>query len=93
MTLLARGGVAALILLAVSCGSDNGTSPSPPQASIDQGRDVFRYDTFGDERFWTDILRMHEVIEGAVDPTHRPLRGPEGGRRRAAAGHPADRRT
>ena len=25
------------------------------------GREVFRHDTFGDERFWTDQLRMHEV--------------------------------
>lgn len=32
------------------------------------GREIFRFDTFGDERFWTDTLRMHEVIESAVDP-------------------------
>ena len=32
------------------------------------GREIFRFDTFGDERFWTDTLRMHEVIETAVDP-------------------------
>src|SRR5688572_708916 len=35
---------------------------------IDRGREVFRYDTFGDERQWTDRLRMHEVIESAIDP-------------------------
>jgi mono/diheme cytochrome c family protein len=35
---------------------------------IDEGRKVFRYDTFGDEQQWTDRLRMHEVIESAVDP-------------------------
>lgn len=33
------------------------------------GREVFRHDTFGDERFWTDVLKMHEVIPKAVDPT------------------------
>jgi hypothetical protein len=33
------------------------------------GLHVFRHDTFGDERFWTDELRMHEVIASAVDPT------------------------
>jgi hypothetical protein len=33
-----------------------------------QGQDVFRFDTFGDERFWTESLRMPEVIESAVDP-------------------------
>ena len=32
------------------------------------GREIFRFDTFGDERFWTDTLRMHEVIESSVDP-------------------------
>jgi mono/diheme cytochrome c family protein len=26
------------------------------------GRRIFRHDTFGDEQLWTDVLRMHEVI-------------------------------
>lgn len=26
------------------------------------GQAIFRYDTFGDERLWTDVLRMHEVV-------------------------------
>jgi len=29
------------------------------------GRQTFRYDTFGDETFWGDQLRLHEAIEGA----------------------------
>jgi mono/diheme cytochrome c family protein len=33
-----------------------------------EGREIFRHDTFGDERQWTDVLRIHEVIESAVDP-------------------------
>src|SRR5688572_10425935 len=28
-----------------------------------EGQQIFRYDTFGDEQLWTDVLRMHEVIE------------------------------
>jgi hypothetical protein len=32
-----------------------------------EGKTIFRYDTFGDEQFWTDVLRMHEVIPD-VDP-------------------------
>ena len=32
------------------------------------GRVVFRYDTFGDERQWTDQLKMHTVIQDALDP-------------------------
>ena len=31
------------------------------------GRQIFRFDTFGDEQLWTDVLRMHEVLP-AVDP-------------------------
>ncbi len=40
--------------------------PDPGLAS--EGREIFRYDTFGDEAFWTDTLRLHEVIEAAVSP-------------------------
>jgi len=32
------------------------------------GRAIFRFDTFGDEQLWTDVLRMHEVMR-TVDPT------------------------
>jgi hypothetical protein len=33
-----------------------------------KGQAIFRYDTFGDEQLWTDVLRMHEVI-ATVPPT------------------------
>jgi mono/diheme cytochrome c family protein len=33
----------------------------------EEGKATFRFDTFGDEQLWTDVLRMHEVIP-AVDP-------------------------
>jgi mono/diheme cytochrome c family protein len=32
---------------------------------IEEGQRTFRYDTFGDEAFWGDSLRLHEGIEGA----------------------------
>ena len=32
---------------------------------IEEGRRIFRYDTFGDEAFWGGALRLHEAIEGA----------------------------
>ena len=32
------------------------------------GQAIFRFDTFGDEQLWTDVLRMHEVI-ATVPPT------------------------
>src|SRR5829696_2464244 len=31
------------------------------------GREVFRFDTFGDEQLWTTVLRMHEVLP-TIDP-------------------------
>lgn len=38
------------------------------QAFLDKGKDVFRFDTFGDETQWTDTLQMNQVIQAAVDP-------------------------
>jgi hypothetical protein len=57
-----------LVALVVACNQTTGLSPDDP-ALIAQGKDIFRFDTFGDETFWTDTLRLHEVIRSAVDPT------------------------
>ena len=35
---------------------------------VQEGQQIFRYDTFGDETFWTDVLQMNQVIESAVSP-------------------------
>jgi mono/diheme cytochrome c family protein len=32
---------------------------------LEQGRRIFRFDTFGDEAFWGGTLRLHEAIEGS----------------------------
>jgi mono/diheme cytochrome c family protein len=60
----------ALLVFALGCGSS--TTPTLPivdQGLAAQGKDIFRSDTFGDETFWTDMLKMNEVITSAVDPT------------------------
>ena len=44
-------------------------SAASDSAVVDQGKQTFRFDTFGDETLWTDALRMQEVIRTAVDPT------------------------
>ena len=31
---------------------------------IHEGRRTFRFDTFGDEAFWGDTLKLHQAIEG-----------------------------
>jgi mono/diheme cytochrome c family protein len=43
------------------------TSDMSPQTLAD-GRQIFRFDTFGDEQFWTDTARMHEVVQKSVSP-------------------------
>ena len=56
-----------------------------------RGRQIFRFDTFGDEQFWGGTLRLHEAIEGerfgGVGPGLSPAaalgRRAEGRRRRA----------
>ena len=62
------------IVLAVS-----GVAPTSPATDVafaseavddarhPDGQAIFRYDTFGDEQLWTDVLRMHEVIP-TIDP-------------------------
>ena len=33
---------------------------------IREGRQIFRFDTFGDEAFWGDLLGLHKAIEGTA---------------------------
>ena len=40
------------------------TSHDAPRAAEFNGRDVFRFDTFGDEQLWTDVLHMEQVLPG-----------------------------
>ena len=63
------GLVAALLvgmLGAIGCGSSS-NGPSNDEL-VAQGKQIFRFDTFGDETKWTDALRMNEVIS-TVEPT------------------------
>jgi hypothetical protein len=43
------------------------TSSATTPASRPDGQTIFRFDTFGDEQLWTNVLRMHEAIP-SVDP-------------------------
>lgn len=40
---------------------------SNSQNLLMQGRQIFRFDTFGDEAFWGDTLQLHKAIEGAAN--------------------------
>ena len=66
MVLAAMGVAGALVS---ACGANSNTSEAEQAALVEQGKQIFRFDTFGDETQWTDTLRMHEVIRTAVDPT------------------------
>ena len=62
------------VLLTACSGVSNTPSvvaeaPKPTAAQIEEGKQTFRFDTFGDETQWTDKLQMHNVIASAVDPT------------------------
>ena len=35
------------------------------QRMLEEGRQTFRFDTFGDEVFWSDMLQLHRAIAGA----------------------------
>ncbi len=58
----------------ISCSDRGSTEPRPGQLEqldsslVAAGKEIFRFDTFGDEKYWTDTLRMHEVIQSAVTP-------------------------
>jgi hypothetical protein len=67
---------------ACSSSSPSGTTSTDPvlqsaQTTIEEGRQTFRYETFGDEAFWGDTIKLHQAIEGSghggvgpgVDPT------------------------
>jgi len=56
-----------LVLVAglAACGGGGGKSEA---AKIADGKQTFRFDTFGDESKWTDVLRMQEVV-ATVPPT------------------------
>jgi mono/diheme cytochrome c family protein len=72
-------GVVCLMLFGVAVAGvfaacdDAGTSPLDQPQVLDptlvaQGKDIFRFNTFEDERYWTDTLRMHEVVQTGVSP-------------------------
>jgi cytochrome c5 len=62
---LVRLALASSILAAlVGCGSSGASSAD----LVAEGKQTFRFDTFGDETKWTDALRMNEVVS-TVDPT------------------------
>src|SRR5205823_8938261 len=65
--------LAAFVFVGLTVMVQGGRSQSPSQDStannavqlVVQGRQIFRFDTFGDQAFWGDTLKLHQAIEGA----------------------------
>lgn len=65
----------AAVAAAAACGGSSGETVAVNEDAtakqavlVEQGKQIFRFETFGDEAHWTDTLKMHEVIATAVDP-------------------------
>jgi hypothetical protein len=50
--------------LSSSAGFDGAVQQNAGQM-VKDGKQTFRFDTFGDEAFWGDTLQLHQAIEGA----------------------------
>lgn len=59
--LIYSGGL--LLILVLVAAAVQASAKQAPDL-IDEGRQIFRFDTFGDEDFWGGQLRLHEAIEG-----------------------------
>ena len=60
---LIYSGVFFLILVSFGAAGMQAAASQTPDL-IAEGKQIFRYDTFGDEDFWGDQLRLHEAIQG-----------------------------
>src|SRR5262245_51628447 len=45
------------------------TVPPAVQQPAATGQEIFRNETFGNEKFWTDTARMNEVVQSSVSPS------------------------
>ena len=72
-------GILFLGVLLAACGPRH-TEPSAARAvdvaatnegavqGRNDGQEIFRHETFGNEKFWADTARMHEVVQSSVSP-------------------------
>ena len=85
-------GIASIVFVAaLAYATSDLVPPTQAEPRAADGQAIFRFDTFGDEQLWTDVLRMQEAI-ATVDPGDGAGRRPEGRCRRLAA-RPLSRRS
>jgi len=68
LSLLALASTAALSLASCGGGGGGGDFVGQDPNLVAQGQQIFRSETFGDESFFTDVLRLNEPVEQAVTP-------------------------
>ncbi|MDZ4663216.1 MAG: c-type cytochrome [Pseudomonadota bacterium] len=66
-------GISLIVILTACDGSRRRNAPDaknlkPQGEQLEEGKQTFRFETFGDETLWSDSLRLHEVIRTSVDP-------------------------
>jgi hypothetical protein len=75
MRLFLRAGILVLpvVILLLMLGRGAKSQATPHDATqnnadqlVSQGRQIFRFDTFGDQAFWGGMLGLHQAIEGAT---------------------------
>src|SRR6266496_822736 len=64
--LLLAFGIAGLRLKGDDVNNGKDTASDNALQLVSQGRQIFRFDTFGDQAFWGDTLKLHLAIEGAA---------------------------
>ena len=67
-------GVVSLLIVTTltQCDDDDESNPPLDKPELDptlvaEGKGIFRFDTFGDEVFWTDVLHIDKAILGAAN--------------------------
>lgn len=68
-------GLAVLAITTIRCGSNSAAAvrtndqaiSENANAMVDQGRQIFRFDTFGDNVFWGGALKLQQAIAGAAN--------------------------
>ena len=56
------------LLVLISSGGCRRFPEEKLSAGAKEGKAIFRDDTFGNEKFWTDTLRLHEWVERELQP-------------------------
>ena len=67
MRLIGAGSLVYLIAVAFVVSGFAQSDPRPLNAR--DGQEIFRFDTFGDEQLWTNVLRMHDVLPSVSPAT------------------------